>query len=730
MKIHWLAAAAAISFLSLVVTSDAQVPASGTVPAQPAGAAPSTSATAAPRMDTISLPAWPQASVPLSGGATPVTASFSLGQVADIPPALLAGVTAQGYARQVAVEGQHIGQVLITAVAQGDKVEQIEGQGLTAQFDASGITALAPSKDIQVQGAKSALLTALQKLAATGTKKDTPAAVAGDTKDFTGSSGAPANDLAANWTPPATPAATASTPAAQTTMSVTTAGCSIRIDTSQGMAIQQSKVQTFTNGVLSNDGTCTDSGTDYPIQKDYTVCPDSIDLTAMKATPQYKSYYVDGTGTTNYIDQTCQADTTKYYAITQNYGACNIDVDLPDLEAFRQAQLVYTNGNNAQVVVQQCQHTSDAAIPLVSTATGCPPRIDSTAMLAHEQKQVTYQYNGLTYTPQSCTDDGVTFAIIANQAVCSPLVDQTTGMAYPQQRYQYTDGTGTLQYADSGCSPITGSGEKLQSTPNGCTAAANFIPHLSAGYTNGSSRAYYTSFDGTKTPIYVTACAEDITLQYLNQTEITGYQNDDATLSAQPITDTYIMPPSGKVIVAPASIAAGAPNLPYTLTGTTTVLDTSQQPTYSGCNAYQPTLIQTAYTRPDGTTYGITTGAGTPIGPTNACTTSQTIKSGSCNPTGNDHVAVQSTLQLYTLPTGAVVSIVPMTTSITGNYTTGIPCSCSAGPTTGPSAGCICYEVTDNPGTIHTYSVTVAGTSGAASSWGYSGSPGQCTFTW
>ena len=94
----------------------------------PADQQPSTEngkASAESLTDTVTVPAWPKAVVDLVEDSKTVPASFALGQIEGIDPKLLQGVTANGFARKVAVEDQSVGQVLITTVAKGDKEEEI-----------------------------------------------------------------------------------------------------------------------------------------------------------------------------------------------------------------------------------------------------------------------------------------------------------------------------------------------------------------------------------------------------------------------------------------------------------------------------------------------------------------------------------------------------------------------------------------------------------------------------
>ncbi|EPY00148.1 secreted protein, partial [Magnetospirillum fulvum MGU-K5] len=221
------------------------------VPAQ--SAAPSIAVS-----DTVAVPVWPKAAVTLPVNQ-PIAASFALGAVEGINPALLSGVTAKGYARKVEAGPQTVGQVLVTSVAKGEREETISTEGLTAQFDAKGANELFPEKTLEVKGSKSALIAALERLAKTE-KKDEAKKPANDGSVRQGSDKGRSNDLAAQYR---TPATVTPTPAPEkqssTEVRTSTEGCRVRVDLAQGKAIRQSKEQTFTDGVLAGESQCTDS---------------------------------------------------------------------------------------------------------------------------------------------------------------------------------------------------------------------------------------------------------------------------------------------------------------------------------------------------------------------------------------------------------------------------------------------------------------------------------------
>jgi len=606
-----LAIASAVIVLGFACSAAAQTVTTGqtsptattTAPAAPADQALS---------DIITVPAWPKSGVALTADSQPVAASFGLGAVEGIDPKLLAGVTANGYARKVAVENQTVGQVLITSVAKDRKEEAISAEGLTAQFDASATSELFPQKSVQVQGSKAALVSALEKLAATGTEEEEKKAAAEEAPAKTISEGS-SNDVASSYQVP-TNIATEEDPT--TTTTTTTEGCSVRVDIEGGAAHVQNKTQTFTDGALTEESACSDSGTSYTLNKSYLACGDEVALEEMKAWSRYTLYYVDNGGETHTVSE-CGKDDEEFYTITEDESQCSIFVDFAQSQAVPQSALVYTNRNNTVVQARGCEaSTLTPAIAMTETTSGCTIRHDYAGSKSYQQSMWTYVRDGVTYIASACTDDGEEFPhetiykAASGEYVCQPITDLQGRTVTLQYRKGITV-AGTLQYITE-CTPDTAS-RTVIATTDGCTDMSKWTHDVSAAVSYGQERFYFED-GGARS--YVTAC-QTSSATYAHSHEITGYQHHDDQLFAYPLTTVKVTAEAGTYTIANSAVLDGAPQMVYVLDGAVTA-NTSQS-TYEGCNGWYLTTLSEKWKRPDDTVYLKAVGEGEPAGPRNVC---------------------------------------------------------------------------------------------------------------
>ncbi len=564
--------------------------------------------------DTVALPAWPKSAVPLTVNSQPVPANFALGAVEGINPNLLAGVTANGYARKVAVENQTVGQVLITAVAKGDRQEAISAEGLSAQFDASQTSQLFPEKKLEVQGSKAALVAALERLAEEPEekeddfKKDPPE----DAPEKSVSDGS-TNEVASDYKVPSNITAREE-PVTATT--VTTDGCTIRVDVEAGAAYVQNKTQTTTNGTVTEEGTCSDSGTTYPLKKSYLACGDEVDLAGRKAWSRYTLYYVDNGGETHTVSD-CTKDEEEFYTITEDEGRCGIFVDFAQNQAVPRSALVYVNRNNTVVEARSCEaSTLTAAIPMTETTSGCNLRHDYAGAKSFEQSMWTYVRDGVTYIASGCADNDETFLhetvykAAGGEYACPPITDLQGRTAVLQSRKAITI-DGQRQYITE-CTPDTSS-RAIAVTTDGCTDMSKWTHDIGAAVSYGRER-FYLQDGGSRS--YLTTC-QNSQATYAHSHEITGYQHHDDQLFAFPLTTVKVMAEGSTYAILNSAVLDGAPQVPYVLDGTATAQ--TGESIYEGCEGWFVTALSEKWKRPDDTIYLKAIGPGEPAGPRNVC---------------------------------------------------------------------------------------------------------------
>ncbi|CDK99666.1 conserved protein of unknown function [Magnetospirillum gryphiswaldense MSR-1 v2] len=598
-------AAALVALLSLSSPCFAQTP--------PATTTPGTGAA-----DKVAVPIWPVSTVALPEQAVP--ASFSLGQIEGVDPALLSGVTAKGFARKVAVENQSIGQILVMSVAKGEREETISTEGLTAQFDAKDTNQLFPEKTMEVSGSKSALVAALERLAAPKADDKEKREIKDDVSENPASGSGGNNSEAAGYKTPTVTAAPANEEKEPVTeYRTSTDNCPVRIDMVQGTAVQQNKIQTFTDGALTNDGECTDGAPSYPLKKSYLSCPvDVVDLATMKAWPQYSLYYIDDAGENHPVGE-CVQDTETVYTITEDEAQCPIFLDFTDGKAVPQAAFVYINRNNSTVQARGCENsTKSAALTMTESAANCPLRHDFAGGRSYELSMWTYLRGGVTYQGAPCTDTGrsfvqeVVYADAGGNNICPAITNMTTKTAILQSRRRITV-DGVPQFVTE-CTPDTAT-TAILSTTDGCMDPSKWTHDLAANISYGQERFYYLKAGGSRE--YVTTC-QTSAVSYPHSVTITGYQHHDDQLWAYPLMTVTITVNGSPYTIASSQVLPGAAQMVYQPNGTTDKPSGSKS--YDGCNAYSNTTRFERWTRPDETEFLKDVGAGTPVGPTWACT--------------------------------------------------------------------------------------------------------------
>ena len=500
------------------------------------------------------------------------------------------------------------------------KTEALSSEGLTAQFDAKETNELFPEKNVEVQGSKSALLSALQKLATTEETQEEKKTVAEDALAAKASNGTN-NDLASSYKTPTTSATTTTTDDPTTTYQTTTEGCPVVIDTDGRTAYVQNRVMTLTDGVVTSEGTCSNNGTSYKILESYLSCEAKLDLSSspMKEWDQFTLYYADDSGETHTVSD-CTYNEADYHTITEDEGQCSISIDWETHQAVPQSALVYTNRNGTVVQARGCDtSTLTAAIAMTENVEACTLRHDYTAGLTYERSMWTYIRDGVTYQASSCTDTGQTFPHetvyqdTAGEYVCTPIVNQAAGTVTLQSRKRITI-DGVPQYITE-CTPDTTT-QAILSTTDGCMDPSKWNHDLAAGVSYGQERFYYLK--GGTTPVYVTSCQTSATT-YPQQVEITGYQPHDDLLYAYPLSTVTIDVNGSPYTIASSTVLEGAAQITYTLNGTVDKQNGTR--TDEGCDAYFGTTRYEQWERPDTTIYEKAIGDGTPVGPTEACIT-------------------------------------------------------------------------------------------------------------
>lgn len=536
-----------------------------------------------------------------------------------ISPKLTEGVTVKAYTRYVEFEGKKIGQMMLVAVEKDGRRETLAPESFAAQFDIKTEAKLEPGKEVTVQGDRTALADALQRLQqqATPAKKDEkPQEVKVDAAKAQQSNSSPEkrNEQAAAWQ---TPSPLPVTQEAKEAVQVRKDGCPVRIDTAGMRAIQQSRTETTKGGAVTGSSECSDDLSEvYPLQKGYSVCTDQVDLTARSARAQYKLYYVDAGGARLDVSD-CAPDTEKTFPIVEKASVCTIFLDYNQHQAVPQSALVYVNANGVETQVRGCQASETKPAATMTQVTNlCSMRHDYSGGKSVQQATWVYLLDGVQYQAGSCSDTETVYAHekvykdASGTYICAPVINIPNSSAVLQSRVRITvDGNG--QYLTE-CKPDTSSLAVVRTTDT-CTDPGKWTHDLAAGVSYGQERFYF--MDGGQRQ-YVTNCQNGATV-YTHQVEITDWENHDDQLYAYSKSTVYIVPPTGRYNIVAGEVLVGAQQMAYELQGTSDVANGQSE--YAGCSALRLTDRVQVWKRPNTTMYNIQIGTGTPTGPVDVC---------------------------------------------------------------------------------------------------------------
>jgi hypothetical protein len=458
-------------------------------------------------------------------------------------------VRVTGRARGVSGAGTNIGQVIWTAVsvdAEGEKKTAPLASPLNSRFKVAGKAITAGTK-IKAEGDLSAVITAARSLLQKSPKKaekkdDKPAAkpAAASAPAATGAQGA-SNDIAKGYAPMQAPqqAPTTTPPPREPTLTLTSNGCSPRVDTQAGFVVIQS--QTLADGEPSNQG-CTDTAERIPIQKSYAGCPDLVQGDV--AQPQYKQFWVATNGTTNFIGD-CQPDPDTKYTVSSDTTGCQASANLSTLTWDVYAQRVYVNHDNQKVVVSACAISTSTALQVGKDYTACQAHVDLTTGLVSPGFKAWY-VNPATKQQQNYTDcqpdTASAVAVQKDYAACPAVVGDTS--AQRQYQYWYPDTTGKRVNV-GGCVTDIDSSMVIQSTSQGCTDYVD-QSQLKAW---GQARSFY--YDASGTAVSVKDCSPDPAQVYALQADYAAcpVTVNEAAGSAEDVFQLFYTNATGRVNV-------------------------------------------------------------------------------------------------------------------------------------------------------------------------------------
>ncbi|WP_068317865.1 hypothetical protein [Polycladidibacter hongkongensis] len=557
----------------------------------------------------IKTPIFEERAVPLE---------FEIKAAPDLAePVSIAGVTAEGFTRYVTVDGEKVGQAVVTRLRKDKRFVDLNAEHFTTQFKVDD-PEIKPEEILDINGHEGEFVAALKKLhedpenekdeeKKEEEKDKEKQQVQGDSgrKSGGGAGGARSGQQQSAYKTPERRKDEKKTPA-KSEVRTTTEGCKVVVDLAQGVVRQQSKTQTFEDGVMTSEEACSDSGTNFTIQKSYSGCTDFVDIDKMQAQPQYVQYYLDDKAARHELGE-CQPDTDKTFTITEA-EKCPLDLDLEKGVARVQTSLVYTNANNNLQTVRECQPSKTIPeIKMTKTAEGCTMRHDFAGGKSTEMAMWTYEKGGQYFQGSPCmtTENTYTHKKVFKSGgvdVCEFIVNLAGLEATPQYRTQITV-DGSPRYI-SDCTPDESANVAIKATTDTCMNPALFNHDLSAGVSYGMERFYYDN----PSRVYVSACQQSKTT-FAHNVEVTNWKYDDENKTAMPLSTVTISVDGSSYPVATDTILAGSEAVAYTLSEKKNVLQEDKK-YYEKCIGFVPTKDVEVYQRPDETTYEFVIGDG------------------------------------------------------------------------------------------------------------------------
>ena len=403
------------------------------------------------------------------------------------------------------------------------------------------------------------------------------------------------------------------TPEPNTRIEIVKDGCPIRLDYDNDRAIVQNKAITYTDDVKTNETECTDSLEYFLIKKDYLCenCSDYVDLEAMTACPTYEKYYTNAEGSRIALSTEPEKDETQEFPIISDSAECPPHINLEDMTASKQVELIYQDRVNARKVAKIC-HVPDSAeeTPITLTRVGCTPTHDFDNNWSIDQQKSVFSLDGQEHVALGCREVGRPIRHEFDTAVCTSNINVDDRVVSVMGRRFVMIDDEKIYLSD--CEPIQSEQVLMEST-EGCEHEYEHKYDERRSYLK--KRWYW--LDGTYKQ-FVTPCAKSTEFKEHHE-EVTGYQHDDANKRSTRIVTIYINP-DDREDIRENYINPHSPDIPHELVST--IHEPTDSFAYSGCFKITQTSIYRTYRRPDGTTYRLFMGVGTPARSGNLCTTS------------------------------------------------------------------------------------------------------------
>jgi hypothetical protein len=230
--------------------------------------------------------------------------------------------------------------------------------------------------------------------------------------------------------------------------STTSEGCSVRIDYNLHKIILQERTLVGSREVRG----CHDSATSFDLQKNYDVCPTRTDLTRRKIISSFQYFYVDQNSSNNSIGDCVEdLDHATDININRDYSSCPDFIDLGSFKAYSQYQESYKDSEGKDVITKNCTTDSQRSYSILEDFTTCEIRHLFDQGYSVAQNKLFYTKGSDKIIVQDCQDSSRRYEHHITNDTCPPQINSNAVILFNRK---YVEIDGIRQYITT-CEPLS-----------------------------------------------------------------------------------------------------------------------------------------------------------------------------------------------------------------------------------------------------------------------------------
>ena len=315
----------------------------------------------------------------------------------------------------------------------------------------------------------------------------------------------------------------------------TAASCSTQIDYYSGKAVK----------------TCNKAVQSFPLEKDYDMCPSTIDVATRKVLKYFQYFYTDENNGMNTVD-TCQIDASRSTPLSvEESFACSDYVDRAGKVAYMQSKMTYKDSDNQEIILSDCSVNYQKSFPIIEDSSSCSLRHLFDEDYSVVQNRLYYTKNGEEITVQACQDSSRKYQHYSTSESCAPTITKSQVTTYSRK---YINIDGIKQYI-SECAPLS-SNIAIQS--ENCTSTP-YTHDFTSGQSFRNKNYFY--YDGNNR-VEVSSCVKsEEVYAHAEDSGVCSEQNDDVAMQSTIFSKKYITVDANRVYIS--NCAATAAPIPY-----------------------------------------------------------------------------------------------------------------------------------------------------------------------